>query len=178
MLNAGVDRGVLAKFTQDVCKDADGADEVPTCGGDEGKQGRDPETGEWIACTKPAKPCGDGLNPTVDRSVLDSEKHDTCKNKAGDKEEVPTCYGGLDSPEIAITRDSTSGVWNKCPDDQAVNACGDGFNPGVDRTEPEKPVCLDKDQVAEAQMCEYDEEDNEDDKAMVRGADGKWGCPY
>jgi len=69
-LDPGVDRGLLAKFPQDVCKDADNADEVPTCGGDTGKQERDSETGEWIACLEPAKPCGDGLNPTINRDFL------------------------------------------------------------------------------------------------------------
>jgi len=27
-------------------------------------------------------------------------------------------------------------------------------------------------------MCEYDEKDATDDEAIVRGVDGKWGCPY
>jgi hypothetical protein len=32
-------------------------------------------------------------------------------------------------------------------------ACGDGLWPGVDRTEPEKPVCKDKDNADEVPKC-------------------------
>jgi hypothetical protein len=175
-LNPKVNRDFLASEKHETCKDADNADQVPMCfnaSGDDTEQTRDPTNGKWQDCSEGYGACGDGLKAGINRSVLDTEKHDTCKNKAGDAEEVPTCGESKDK----ITRDSTSGVWGKCPDEEPVNPCGDGFDPGVDRTEPEKPVCLAVDnETPEAQMCE-DTVASEEDAAIVRGRDGKWGCP-
>jgi len=144
-LNPGVDRGVLAKFPHDECKDADNADEVPTCGEIDGKQYRDPGTGEWNACNNTAKPCGDGINPGVDRSSLPA--HAECKD-ADNADEVPTC-GAAEGKQ---TREPGSGEWIACTN--AAKPCGDGMNPGVDRSSlPAHAECKTSKNADQVPLC-------------------------
>jgi hypothetical protein len=137
------------------------------------EQRRDPTNGDWLECPKGFAACGDGLEPKIDRKKLAENKHETCKNKAGDAEEVPTCGESGDK----ILRDPKTGVWGKCPDEEPVNPCGDGLNPGVDRTEPEKPKCLESDKLTpETPQCILEGPHAPED--MIRLPDtGKWGCP-
>jgi hypothetical protein len=85
--------------------------------------------------------------------------------------EVPTC--GKDKAEIK--RDPTNGKWGKCGDDAPVNPCGDGLNPGVNRTEPEALECFGADLVTpETPQC-HDADSFGD---IIRLPDtGAWGCP-
>jgi len=55
-------------------------------------QKRDP-TGVWEKCggTLAAyASCSDGLNPGVDRGLLDSEKHEVCKDR-DNADQIPMC---------------------------------------------------------------------------------------
>jgi len=111
-----------------VCKSKENEDEVIKCG-DDSEQTRNDDTGVW-ECPKdqPAKVCGDGLNPGVDREKFAANPALVCKDgSSDDKDETPKC-----ADESDPKRNPDTAKW-ECKSDEAFKVCGDGLNPGVDR---------------------------------------------
>jgi hypothetical protein len=72
-LNPGIERSLLLEEIPEVCKNLAGEDEDIVCSDDDNSaQKRDPVTAVW-GCegeNNEPKPCGDGLNPGIERSKL------------------------------------------------------------------------------------------------------------
>lgn len=91
-----------SEVTKDNCKDAEGKDAFPICGGDVVE--RDPTTGEWNEC-KGNLICGDGLNPGVSRENLPVNSK-TCKDADGN-DEVVMCSNLVVGKNFAQKRNPT-----------------------------------------------------------------------